>query len=95
MTHEKIQNSGAVLPLMFTEPISAPSSMLSPGDARDSSMTCLQVAPELEGRQRDEQKLTVRHAWVPMTNTNGGSKSVDGCCADSLSAGKLSHRHCI
>lgn len=54
--HEKIQNCGGVLLLMFPEPIFIQSSMWSPGDARDSGRVCLQVAPKLEGRQRDEQK---------------------------------------
>ena len=41
---------------MFPESIFIPSSMWSPGDARDSSRVRLQVASKLEGRQRDEQE---------------------------------------
>ena len=54
--HEKIQNCGGVLLLIFPESIFIPSSMWSPGDAKDSSRVCLQVAPKLEGRQRHGQE---------------------------------------
>lgn len=92
--HEKIRNCGGILPLMFPEPMFIPSSMWSPGDARDSSMICLQVAPKLEGRQRDEQKThSVRNAWVLKAN----SKSSDGCCPATvpLLSGALQAWHLV
>ena len=92
--HAKIQNRGGILPLMFPEPTFIPSSTWSPGDARDSSMVCLQVAPKLEGRQRDEQKThSVRNAWVPTAN----SKSGNGCCPATVTllSGALEVSHLV
>ena len=58
-TQEVTENNGAGLLLIFTEPSSVPSFMLSPGDARGSSMACLQVVHKPEGRRTNEQKLAL------------------------------------